>query len=76
LITKKDEMLSALTKEASIGKVTIEDKEHELSSAKVAIIDLASAKEKFESSISSLKRFKTKNFKYKLANARYLPPHL
>jgi hypothetical protein len=44
LITKKDEMLSALIKEASIAIVIIEDKEHELSSAKVATIDLASAK--------------------------------
>jgi hypothetical protein len=48
-------MLSDLTKEASIAKVTIEDKEHELSSAKAVIIDLASAKEVLESSISSLK---------------------
>jgi hypothetical protein len=37
-------MLSDLTKEASIAKVTIDDKEHELFSAKTAIIDFASAK--------------------------------
>jgi hypothetical protein len=55
LITKKDEMLSALTEEASISKVTIEDKEFELSCAKVTIVVLASAKETLESRISSLK---------------------
>jgi hypothetical protein len=48
-------MLSALTKEASISKVTIKDKEFELSCAKVTIVDLASAKETLESRISSLK---------------------
>ena len=55
LITSKDEMLSALTKKVSISKVTIEDKEDELSCAKVTIVGLASAKETLESSISSLK---------------------
>jgi hypothetical protein len=48
-------MLSALTEEASIAKVIIEDKEDELSCAKVTIVGLASAKETLESSISSLK---------------------
>jgi hypothetical protein len=55
LITSKDEMLSALTEKVSIAKVTIEDKEDELSCAKVTIVGLASAKETLESSISSLK---------------------
>jgi hypothetical protein len=48
-------MISIKGKEASIAKVTIEDKEYELSCAKVTIVDLASAKETLESSISSLK---------------------
>jgi hypothetical protein len=54
LITRNDEILSGLTKEVSIYKVTIEDKEDELSCAKVNIVGLASAKLILESSISSL----------------------
>jgi hypothetical protein len=75
LLTKRDEMLSNLTKEASIAEATIEDKERELSYAKAVIIDLANAKEALELSISSLTIFKIKNSKCNLKNARTPPPH-
>jgi hypothetical protein len=75
LLTKRDEMLSNLTKEASIAEATIEDKERELSYAKAVIIDLANAKEALELSVSSLTIFKIKNSKCNLKNARTPPPH-
>jgi hypothetical protein len=54
LLTNKDEMISNLTKEASVAKAIIKDKEHELSNAKVVLIDVANAKQALELSISSL----------------------
>jgi hypothetical protein len=54
LIFNKDEMLEVLAKEMSLVKVTIKDKENEISYAKTSIVNLANAKEALESSISSL----------------------
>jgi septal ring factor EnvC (AmiA/AmiB activator) len=47
-------MLDVLTKEMSLVKVTIKDKENEISCAKTSIINLVNAKEALESSISGL----------------------
>jgi hypothetical protein len=44
LITNKDEMLEASTKEMSLVKITIKDKEDEISYAKSSIVNLVKAK--------------------------------
>jgi chromosome segregation ATPase len=54
LLSNKDEMLEVLTKEMSLVKITIEDKEKEISIAKTSIVNLANAKEALESNLSSL----------------------
>jgi hypothetical protein len=54
LLSNKDEMLEVLTKEMSLVKITIEDKEKEICIAKTSIVNLANAKEALESSLSSL----------------------
>jgi hypothetical protein len=54
LLSNKDEMLEVLTKEMCLVKITIEDKEKEISITKTSIVNLANAKEALESSISSL----------------------
>jgi hypothetical protein len=54
LISNKDEMLEVLTKEMSLVKITIKDKEDEISCVKSSIVNLANAKEALESSISGL----------------------
>jgi phosphate starvation-inducible protein PhoH len=41
LLSNKDEMLEVLTKEMSLVKITIEDKEKEMSIAKTSIVSLA-----------------------------------
>jgi hypothetical protein len=54
LLSNKDEMLEALTKEMSLVKITVEDKEKEIAIAKTSTVSLANAKEALESSLSSL----------------------
>jgi hypothetical protein len=49
-------MLELMTKEMPLVKITIEDKEKEISIAKTSIVNLANAKEALESSISQGKR--------------------
>jgi hypothetical protein len=50
LLSNKDEMLEVLTKEMSLVKITIEDKDKEIAIAKTSIVSLANAKEALESS--------------------------
>jgi predicted component of viral defense system (DUF524 family) len=47
-------MLEVLTKEMSLVKITIEDKEKEIVIAKTSIVSLANEKEALESSLLSL----------------------
>jgi hypothetical protein len=54
LLLNKDEMLDALTKEVSLVKITIEDKEKEVINMKTSIASLANEKDALESSILSL----------------------
>jgi hypothetical protein len=54
LLSNKDEMLEVLTKEISLVKIAIEDKEKENAIAKTSIVSLANAKDALESSLSSL----------------------
>jgi hypothetical protein len=54
LLSNKDEMLEVLTKEMSLVKITIEDKEKEIAIAKPSIVSLADAKEALKLSLSSL----------------------
>jgi chromosome segregation ATPase len=54
LLLNKDEMLEALTKEVSLVKITIEDKEKKMSNMKTYIANLANEKDTFESSMLSL----------------------
>jgi hypothetical protein len=54
LLLNKDEMLAALTKEVSLVKITIEDKEKEVINMKTSIANLANEKDALESSILSL----------------------
>ena len=54
LLLNKDEMLDALTKEVSLVKITIEDKEKEVINMKTSIANLANEKDALESSILSL----------------------
>jgi hypothetical protein len=54
LLSNKDEMLEVLTKEMSLVKITIEDKEKEIDIAKTSIVSLANEKEALESSLLSL----------------------
>jgi hypothetical protein len=55
LIINKDEMLETLTKELSLVKVTLEEKNCELSCAKTSFVGLANAKEALETNLSCLK---------------------
>jgi hypothetical protein len=55
LIINKGEMLETLTKELSLVKVTLEEKDCELSCAKTSIVGLANAKETLETNLSCLK---------------------
>jgi chromosome segregation ATPase len=54
LLTNKDEMLEVLTKEISLVKITIEDKEKELANVKTSIVRLANVKDALESRLLSL----------------------
>jgi chromosome segregation ATPase len=54
LLLNKDEMLEALTKEVSLVKITIEDKEKEVTNMKTSIANLANEKDALESSMLSL----------------------
>jgi chromosome segregation ATPase len=54
LLLNKDEMLEALTKEVSLVKITIEDKEKEMTNMKTFIVNLANEKDALESSMLSL----------------------
>jgi phosphate starvation-inducible protein PhoH len=54
LLFNKDEMLEALTKEVSLVKITIEDKEKEMTNMKTSIVNLANEKDALESSMLSL----------------------
>jgi hypothetical protein len=54
LLTNKDEMLEVLTKEISLVKITIEDKEKEMANVKTSIVSLANVKDALESSLLSL----------------------
>jgi hypothetical protein len=54
LLSNKDEMLEVLTKEISLVKITIEDKEKEMDIAKTSIVNLANEKDALESSLLSL----------------------
>jgi hypothetical protein len=54
LLLNKDEMLEALTKEVSLVKITIEDKEKEMTNMKTSIVNLANEKDALESSMLSL----------------------
>jgi hypothetical protein len=54
LLFNKDEMLEVLTKEASLVKVTIEDKEKEITNMKTSLVYLANEKNALESSLSCL----------------------
>jgi predicted nucleic acid-binding Zn-ribbon protein len=54
LLLNKDEMLDALTKEVSLVKITIEDKEKEVTNMKTSIANLANEKDALESSMLSL----------------------
>ena len=47
-------MLEALTKEVSLVKITIEDKEKEMTNMKTSIVNLANEKDALESSMLSL----------------------
>jgi hypothetical protein len=51
----KDKMLETMTKELYLVKVTLEEKECELSCAKTSIVGLANAKEALEPNLSCLK---------------------
>jgi hypothetical protein len=53
LLFNKDEMLEALTKEVSLVKITIEDKEKEMTNMKTSIVNLANEKNALESSMLS-----------------------
>jgi hypothetical protein len=53
-LLNKDEMLEALTKEVSLVKITIEDKEKEMANMKPSIVNLANEKDTLESSMLSL----------------------
>jgi hypothetical protein len=55
LIINKEEMLETLTKELPLVKVTIEEKNDDLSSAKTSIVGLDNAKEALKTNISCLK---------------------
>jgi hypothetical protein len=54
LLFNKYEMLEALTKEVSLVKTTIEDKEKEMTNMKTSIVSLANEKDALESSMLSL----------------------
>jgi hypothetical protein len=54
LLSNKDEMLEVLTKEISLVKITIEDKEKEMAIAKTSIVSVANEKDALESSLLSL----------------------
>jgi phosphate starvation-inducible protein PhoH len=54
LLLNKDEMLDALTKEVSLVKITIEDKEKEVINMKTSIANLANENDALESSTLSL----------------------
>ena len=54
LLSNKDEMLDVLTKEISLAKITIEDKEKEMKNMKTSIANLANEKDALESSMLSL----------------------
>jgi phosphate starvation-inducible protein PhoH len=54
LLFNKDEMLETLTKEVSLVKITIEDKEKEMTNMKTSIVSLAKEKDALESSLSCL----------------------
>jgi hypothetical protein len=54
LLFNKDEMLEALTKDVSLVKITIEDKEEEMTNMKTSIVSLANEKDALESSMLSL----------------------
>ena len=54
LLSNKDEMLEVLTKEMTLVKITIEDKEKEMAIAKTSIVSLANEKDALESSLLSL----------------------
>jgi chromosome segregation ATPase len=54
LLSNKDEMIEVLTKEMSLVKITIEDKEKQMAIAKTSIVSLANEKEALESSLLSL----------------------
>ena len=51
LLLNKDEMLDVLTKEVSLVKITIEDKEKEMTNMKTSIVNLANEKDALESSM-------------------------
>ena len=51
LLLNKDEMLEALTKEVSLIKITIEDKEKEMTNMKTSIVNLANEKDALESNL-------------------------
>jgi chromosome segregation ATPase len=53
-LSDKGEMLEVLTKEISLAKVTIEDKEKEMTNVKTSILSLAKEKDALESSLSCL----------------------
>jgi hypothetical protein len=53
LLFNKDEMLEALTKEVSLVKITIEDKQKEMTNMKTSIVNLANEKNALESSMLS-----------------------
>jgi chromosome segregation ATPase len=53
-LSNKDEMLEVLTEEVSLVKITIEDKEKEMTNIKTSIVSLANEKEACESSLLSL----------------------
>jgi len=54
LIHNKDEMLDVLTKEVSLVKITIENKDKEVINMKTSIANLANEKNALESSMLSL----------------------
>jgi hypothetical protein len=54
LLSNKDEMLDVLTKEITLAKITIEDKEKEMTNVKTSIVSLANEKDALESSLSCL----------------------
>jgi chromosome segregation ATPase len=53
-LSKREEMVEALTRELSLAKATIEEKDVELAKAKSSMVDLEGVNYELQSNISSL----------------------